>query len=287
MQNKQIKCIEYALYAIIYSLISKTTQTFNKYVRVQKIMKLLDMLRKLINSQPIRIVVVVVSIYFVYVNVLLNASDILQGAFWAVLVSYLTYLVTKAHDLHIARYNSMVFLHQELNLCLNDLCDIIFHVDEVLNSKVPLALYPINITLTEEHIKRLGREDIRRSLYLFYIGIKRINKDVNSTFDNYKENFNTFKATSYPSPESGKEAFDSFYSPYCMHLQELKKYTETIIDEAKICIVQLRFFQRIDKPIFSSSIFERYYSKYDYKKWLERDKEKLERELIEDMKKTP
>ena len=86
-----------------------------------------------------------------------------------------------------------------------------------------------------------------------------------------------------------KDGGDNFLVIEVRHSSPTSSHYVDIIEieidgELKECILKLRFFTKIDRPIFTYKIFMNYYSKYDLQKWLKEDKERYEQEILENRK---
>ena len=251
---------------------------------MKKILKfIIDWFRKIISSPFISIPFFITLILIIHQKFISQSSDILKGAFYGVIASYFTYNFVKSRELKAKRFNCMVYLEQEMNLCRNSLSDNIFQLEGILSSQNPTVLFPSEVTLSEVYIKDLGRINLREDIFIFYVGLKKFDHSLNALATIYERNMANFTNTSFPSIEKGRKAFENFYSFYKKQAKDLKTAGQTLEDELKDCMVKLRFFLRVDKPMFNR-FSQTYYSKRDYAKWIIDDKERLENELEETKK---
>lgn len=242
-------------------------------------MKIIDFILKFITRRPIKILLICSIVYFVYTKFVVEASDIFKGAFWAIFVGYLTFIATKFHELSTRRFNSMVYLEQELYLCMNDLAGNLSQIQKALDSEQITTIFPMNIVLSENDIKELGRIDLKQDLSYLFIGIRRMNHSIRSISSIFEKNMDNFKQIPFPSPEEGRRVISSFYDYYKEELKKIYDFGQQLDEEIKGCLVKLRFFVRVDRLLFSSKLLLSYYSKNDYKKWLVEDNERIKKEL--------
>lgn len=242
------------------------------------ISKIIDGFRKLINHPCVYVSCGILLVVLFYKNFISQVSDIFKGVFLGVFASLFSYMFTKMHELNVRRYNCMVYLEQELNICFNDLSDNLFQINKILESPYPTVFFRHQLKLTEDYIKDLGRTELREDIYMFYLGLRKIDHDLQGAVMIYERNMDNFKKQSFPSIEEGQKAFESFYTFYKDGLTKLQKAIMSADSELKECLSKIRFFLRTDRPNFYKYLLP-YYSKQDYIKWIPEDIERIKAEI--------
>lgn len=241
-------------------------------------------IRKFVNSKIVAYFSIIVLLDLIYIHFINGHSETMQGAFWAIVVSYFTYLIAKYNDLLTRRYNTMIKLQHELSRGLNDLSNDLFLINDALNDPNIKIFIPVEITLNEDYIKDLARIEVRDDICILFLGIKQFNHGLQSSVEYLKNNVTAFRNTPYEPPAHAATILKVFQDAYKSKLTEINEFGQKIESEMKDCLVKLRFFSLIDRPLFAHNIFLAYYSKTDYQKWLKEDRKKLENDIIEKRK---
>lgn len=239
-------------------------------------------IRKIINSRifyiPVFIIFVIIT-YPVFIN---KASDTFRGAFWGVIVGIIIYMISKYHELQAKRYNCLVYIEQELNFCFNNLHDNSFQVKPALETDKITLIAPMELNLTEEHIKHLGRSELRNELFNLFIDINKYNHAFKQAIEMFERNVAALKDFGIKKDVEGitiEDMIKIYYQQFKASLKTIYEFSFKLEDNIKNCLVKVRFFLKNDQPILSKKWLLPYYDQKEYKKWLEDDRKLLEREM--------
>ncbi len=245
-------------------------------------------LRKFFNHQFFYIPFFSVVFVLLYKFVITKTSDTFQGAFFGFIVGIITFIFSKHMESQARRYNALIYLEQELNASIVDLSNNKFQIDKIFGSDELTLLFPCELELTEEHIKQLGRVDLKNDIFSLYIDFKKYNHGIKATIEIYERNINSFKdfeSQEFARTGDIKRALKGYHSYFKIHLKEINIFGDKINECIKDCLVKIRFFAKIDKPLLASNIGQPYYDENDFQKWLIEDKKRLEEEMKETMRK--
>ncbi len=244
-------------------------------------------LRKFINHRKFYLPFFAVFIIYFYSSVINKLSDSFKGAFFGFIVGIGTFLFSKFMETQTRRYNSLVYIEQELQASINDLSDNKFQIDKILESDELTLLFPCELRLTEEHIKHLGRMGIKNDIFSLYVDFKKYNHSIKTAIEIYERNVNTFKNfESQGSTRTGdiKAIIKSYHQYFKTQLQEINTFGDKVCEGIKTCLVKIRFFAKVDKTLFASNLGQAYYNKKEFEKWLIEDRERLDSEMEETAK---
>lgn len=176
------------------------------------------------------------------------------------------------------RYNTLVYIEQELYVCLNDLADDKFQIKKILETDNLTLLFPAKPKLSEEHIKQLGRLEVKNYIFGIYVAINKYNRSISTAMEIFERNVKEVKNFNLQN-NTPTESNINFYQNFKKQLETIDTFAGKISEEIKICLTMIRFFLRTDKTLFVSGFDQAYYDKKEFKKWLTEDKQRLEIEL--------
>lgn len=224
--------------------------------------------------------------------VITKTTDTFQGAFFGLVVGIITFIFSKYFSNHMElqakRYNALVYLEQELNASFNDLSGNKFQIDKILDSDELTLLFPCELKLTEEHIKQLGRMELKNDIFCLFIDFRKYNHDIKAVIEIYERNISSFKdfdSQKFVRTNDIKQVLKGYHSYFKTHLKEINTFGDKINECIKDCLVKVRFFAKVDKTLLASNIGQPYYDKNDFQKWLIEDRKRLEKEMEETARK--
>jgi hypothetical protein len=244
-------------------------------------------LRKYINHRGFYISFFVIYGICFYVGVIAKTSDAFRGAFFGFIVGIMTFFFSKYMELQARRYNSLVYIEQELHAAINDLSDNKFQIKKIFGSEELVLLFPCELRLTEEYIKYLGRMDMKNDIFSLYVDFKKYNHSIKTAIEIYERNvdaFKDFESQKFVRSSDIKSIIKSYHQCFKGHLHEIDVFGDKVFEGLKICLIRIRFFAKIDKPLLASNIGQPYYDKKEFEKWLIEDKGRLEQEMVESAK---
>lgn len=245
-------------------------------------------LRKFINHRKLYIPFFVVSIIYFYCTIINKMSGAFKGAFFGFIVGIGTFLFSKFMELQDRRYNTLVYIEQELQASINDLSNNKFQIDKILESDELTLLFPCELRLTEEHIKHLGRMDIKNDVFSLYVDFKKYNHSIKTAIEIYEKNISAFKdfeLQGFTRSTDIKSIVKSYHQYFKTQLREINTFGNKVFESIKACLVKIRFFVKIDKTLLASNLGQAYYDKKEFEKWLVEDRKRLESEMKETARK--
>ena len=244
-------------------------------------------IRKFVNSRYFYIPLFLIFLLLVYFSFINKTSDAFKGAFLGFLVGVLTFIFSKYHELHTKRYNSLVYLEHELNECYNDLRDNTFQIEKALETDKLTLITPIELKLTEEDIKHLGRIELKNDIFPLYIDIKKYNHSFKQAIEMFERNISALKDFAIKE-DSSENQIQNIIQAYCKEHQKnlatIWEFGEKLDECIKKCVVEIRFFVKNDQPLLSKRWMLPYYDKKDFDNWLKDDKVRVEKEMMESAK---
>lgn len=183
-------------------------------------------------------------------------------------MDYLFYTLALFQETSWKRYNAMVYLSLELNTCINDLTDNRIKLRNIINSNQLIPFFSSSVILSDKNIVELSRIEIRQDIYSLFLGIKKLNHDL-EFLSTYINNLNLFPQSSQIEQTDKIKLYNDIANQ--MHI-----YTENLIDETKDCLVKLRYFLEIDKPLLNTLHLAmlKQFNKNQYSSWLIEDRKK-------------
>lgn len=245
-------------------------------------------LRKYINRKEFYIPLFVISVAYFYIVVIAKTSDAFKGAFFGFIVGIGTFLFSKFMETQTRRYNALVYIEQELQSSFNDIDGNKFQIDKILESDELTLLFPCELKLTEEHIKHLGRMNLKNDVFSLYIDFKKYNHSIKTAIEIYERNVSTFKdfeSQGFTRTTDIKAIIKSYHQYFKTQLREINAFGDKVLEGIKTCLVKIRFFAKVDKTLFASNLGQAYYDKKEFEKWLIEDRKRLESEMEETAKK--
>jgi len=241
-------------------------------------------IRKFINSRIFYIPIVIVSFILSYMFIISKTSDTFQGAFFGFLVGILTFIFAKYSELQSRRYNAMVYLEHELNACFNDLGDNTFQIEKALGTDKLTLISPMPLNLTEDHIKHLGRIELKNDIFPLFVDIKKYNHSLKHAVDMFEKNISALKdfGIKEGNPEVKMEdVIKAYYEQYKQDLTVLWEFGKKLEECIKKCMVEIRFFTKVDQPLLAMVWLLPYYNKKNFSQWMTDDLKRLEKEMAE------
>lgn len=241
-------------------------------------------LRKFINHKKFYLPFFAVFIIYFYSPVINKLSDSFKGAFFGFIVGIGTFLFSKFMETQTRRYNSLVYIEQELQASINDLSDNKFQIDKILESDELTLLFPCELRLTEEHIKHFGRMGLKNDVFSLYVDFKKYNHSIKTAIEIYERNVSTFKnfeSQGFTRTGDIKAIIKSYHQYFKTQLQEINIFGDKVFEGIKTRLVKIRFFAKVDKALFASNLGQAYYDKKEFEKWLIEDRKRLESEMEE------
>ncbi len=245
-------------------------------------------LRKIINQRLFYAPLVMCGAIYLYYTIIHKTSDAFKGAFFGFIVGIATFLFVKYMEMKTRRYNILVYLEHELNASINDLMDNKFQIDKILESDTLTLLSPCELRLTGEHIKHIGRKELKNDIFSLYADFKKYNHSIKMSIDVFERNINNFKEFTIQhkdAPDVIETLLQQCHQGFKTHLKELNEFGDMVFEDLKMCIVKIRFFAKVDKTLLASNICQSYYEKEEFESWLVEDKKRLEAEMEETARK--
>lgn len=239
-------------------------------------------IRKLLNSRKFYIPYFLALLLFAYFSIVTKTSDIFKGAFFGFIVGIVTFLSSKYYESQARRYNSLIYLEHELNACFNDLIDNNFQIEGALKTDKLTLITPIELKLTDEYIKQLGRIELKNVIFPLYVDMKKYNHSLKQAIELFEKNTINLKdfGMKNDAPESKMEdMIRAYYEQYQKNLKNIGEFGRKLSEHIKKCIVGIRFFAQNDQLLLSNRWMLPYYDKEDYDKWLKDNLVKLEKEM--------
>lgn len=239
-------------------------------------------IRKFFNSRYFYITCFLALLFFAYFSIIIKTSDIFKGAFFGFIVGIVTFFFSKYYELQARRYNSLVYLEHELNACFNDLRDNRFQIKGALKTDKLTLITPIELKLTEEHIKQLGRIELKNDIFPLYVDIKKYNHSLKQAIEMFEKNIAALKDFGIKKDAQEikmEDTIQAYYGQYKNNLKNIWEFGEKLSECIKKCMVEIRFFAKNDQPLLSKRWMLPYYDKKDYDKWLKDDLNRLENEM--------
>lgn len=245
-------------------------------------------IRKFINSRIFYIPFFIILLFWVYGSFIDKTSDAFKGAFLGFIVGILTFILSKYHELQARRYNALVYLGHELNACFNDLADNTFQIKKALEVRKLTLITPVELRLTEEHMKHLGRIELKNDIFPLYVDLKKYNHSLRQAIGIFERNISALKDFGVKKDAlevKMEDVIGAYYEAFQENLKTIWEFGEKLSEGIKDCLVKIRFFTKNDQPVLSKGWLLPYYDKEDLKKWLVEDKKRLEQEMVESTKK--
>lgn len=244
-------------------------------------------LRKIVNSRIFYIPFFIALLVMTYLMFISKTSDAFQGAFFGFLVGIIAFIYSKNHELQARRYNVLIYLEHEINACFNDLGDNKFQIKKALETDKLTMISPVELKLTEEHVKHLGRVELKNDIFPLFIDINKYNHSFKQTIEMFERNvsalrdFGLKKGTDEVNME---EVINAYYQQFKEGLKTMWETGERLDESLKDCMVKIRFFAKNDQPMLSKEWFMAYYNKKEYEKWVREDRGRLNQEMIDSTK---
>ncbi len=237
---------------------------------------------KFVNSRKFYIPFFIVAAILLYNTTVNKTSDAFKGAFFGFIVGMGTFIISKFMETQATRYNTLVYLEQELQACCIDLYTNKAQIDNILASDGLMLLFPRELRLTEEHIKQLGRLNIRNDVFSLFLAFKKYNHNIKAAIEILERNVNTFRdfdSRNVTRTVDVRSIINSFHQDFKAQLREINAFGDDVIEDIKKCLVRVRFFVKIDKTLFASNFGQVYYDIKEFEKWLIDDRQRLESEI--------
>ena len=238
-------------------------------------------LRKILNSRFLYLPLLLLSLVWGYSHYINKASDTFKGAFLGFLVGLFTFIFSKYFEAQARRYTSLVYLEHELNACSNDLGDNAYQIDLALKADALTLIRPIEIKITEEYIKDLGRIELKNAIFPLFIDIRKFNSSLKHAIDVFDRNVLTVKQLESVKQE---EIVKALITQFHQDLRGITEFGQKINEDIIGCLVKVRFFLRNDQTLLSKDWLLQYYDKKEFQKWLIDDRKKVEAEMANSTK---
>lgn len=237
-------------------------------------------LRRIINTDyfyvPLLAFWLVIFLYYYSSKI----SDFVWGAILASLVGFSTYWVQRLAETSRKRYDTLVYLEQELNTALSDLSINESMIRGAVKERGMPLIRPHTLQIEENHIREIGRPELKNILFSLSLEFGRYNNGFEIAITAYEKEVVRINGTlaEYGRPKANtmlEEAKKNFKSG----LGRIQQYGDGLTNEIKDALARVRFFLKNDRSRILQHITTKYYDKQEYENSVKIERKELEKEI--------